>query len=934
MDYGNMRQGHPHPEAARNRNAATIAMSTAITALGFEPYVISPSLREQSEKGQRFFFTAADIAQEYRDDVITPNSIIMMTDVDYHCDLPAVLSHGRPILTYTMQPTKVADSVSEGHFTIGTDNILKFYVGGGKTVEHEIWDYSQDVVLSYKYSETWCGAFLDALHHLVTGLPAVYTVASYVDMWQTAPHRRIVALVPFAELPSLFGTRLSGSWLTRVKYDVGNGFNAVVNYGGVTPLISIAQYGECAQATLPLARLEALKISHAAANAKALSDTARRSDLPKDQAAVLHAYLRSVHTAPAEVYTPAAARHYQVVTPDASDADKLTQGKSYARSYAPAPLGASAVFPVESPENARASIKGRVDKPQKKSRSVNIGTDYAELADEFVKLTVGKHVGVGTPLDVAEVDDRQNKPMQRVRTAQRNMDTEEPFMVKAFQKREAYNTPNDPRTISSVPTMHTLKLSSYTYSMKEKVLKEHQWYIPGANPETIAQRMMEVAHNADSLTETDFSRFDGTVNQFLRTRVEHAVYLRWVAAEHRNELSDLLEAELNPKARLNDIKYEPGCSRLSGSPLTSDGNTLINAFAQYATMRKNDVPKMEAFNNIGLICGDDAVVPSMGISSDSRTKIAARIGLSLKVEREVKEVDSDPHVSFLSRIFKDPWNSPASIQSPKRALLKVHTTVDTVSDLSVAGRSKAQGYAVTDSCTPVLGNWVKCYLRNVEQGNADATRDIPYYATLEFRDSPWPQASGFEEIVADDLGITSAEVLDYCKELDLYTGPVDGMPCLSLPQPDIKITSVLDGEIQQAGSSSNSTTDNNNGQSQQSQPTTETGHRGTPVPKSSDGDQGGAMLPDPPVPRTDPSSSQAEGSPRTPPRTASLDTVGGKQQPHASGAGAGGNRGKPAVRGSRQRHVRRSESHAPTVPHQRGGRGRGGRGGWRGKPRE
>nr|APG76124.1 hypothetical protein [Beihai noda-like virus 14] len=797
MDYGKMRDGHPHPEAARERNAATISMHTMIVGCGYRPYSISPSMREQDCDARRYFFSSADLAQQFRDDPIGDHHIITMTDVDYYVDMPGLISHGRPILCYTMQPVKVSASVSEGHFLI-EDNHVVFHVAGGKTVRHRIWDYSQDTVMTPCHSLSWSGAFIDALHWLVTGYPTAFTMVSYVDCWQLSEHRRIVSIVPFSHLPTVVAQILYGTWLTPVQYDTGNGFNAIVSYGGDEPQVSIARNGEFASIQIPLATLQVATAAHRLATNKNLSDTQRRTKT-KEEGVILHDYISHDHTEPPHVYVGSAARHYQVVMPDSTAADHNTAGKTYARRFAPPPLGAEAVFPVETPENARASIEGRVTAPQRHAAR-NVGTDYAEYAEKFVRAVVGDAAHTGWPISVDEVAIRQNRPTQRVRTAQRLMDITENFKVMAFQKREAYNAANAPRNISSVPTMHTLQLSSYTYALKEEVLKRFKWYIPGCTPVQIANRLQNLAEESSTLVETDFSRFDGHIGSFLRQRVEFAVYLLWVHPSMKTDLYKLLQAELEPKAYQGGIKYHPGCSRLSGSPLTSDGNTIINAFVQYATMRKNNISHATAMANIGLICGDDAVVPGMGITHDSRSAIAKRLGLSLKVEREVHRDSDVRQVGFLSRIFLDPWTTPASIQSPKRCLLKIHTTVDTQVDIATAGVSKVTGYLVTDARTPLIKQWCDCYLRNAGQAEAQNTKDVPYFASQEFTSEPWPQQDhGFDEVVADDLGINTAELLAYCTALEQYNGPVDSMPQLSIQQPEPKVDAVQDGEILQAG---------------------------------------------------------------------------------------------------------------------------------------
>jgi hypothetical protein len=826
-NYGVSRTGHPHPDAANERNASTVAITSMIKAMGYKPYVISPSKREEGADGIRMMYCAADLNQDVHCDEITENHIIMGTDVDYYADLHELCSHARPIILYTFNPTRAAGVVSEGHFTI-CDNKVRYLVAGGKTVEHPVWDYSQDVVFTDVYHDSILSSLWRYLHRLLTGLPTPSMIASHVDMWEVSSHRRVVAITPYAMLPSLFATALQGERLKHMDYSMGHGFHGVVDYGVTPATISLARSGQLACATLPLCRFQAMQVSHRLSKAKLLGDTSRRSELSVDEAPILHEFLVHSSGVPAETYSPRLASHYTVVTPNPTPADLLDAGKTYARRYAPPPLGIQAVFPTLCEENARASIDGRVTKPQRTAvrATSTVMAIYHEYATDFVDLVVGKAAGTGIPLTLDEVNERQNRPAQRVRTAARDMDLSERFRVKAFTKREAYNVPNDPRNISSCPTMHTLGLSSYTLALKDELLKKQTFYVPGATPCEIAERLMDLAAKHEVLVETDFSRFDGHINEFLRERVEFPVYRSYFHPSYRKNLNGFLRAELNPKARLDDVKYEPGCSRLSGSPLTTDGNTLINAFAQYVIQRKNGYTRVEAFNHLGLICGDDAVVPECGITTESRTKITMKLGLPMKVARTAS---AGKPIGFLSRVFVDLWTTPASIQAPLRTLLKIHTTVDTVSELMDAGIAKATGYKVTDSQTPIIGNWVRCYLRQARQTAANLpTRDVPYYSTAEFVDGPWPQSGDLIGLVAEDLGVSEQDVAEYCDALDQYNGEIDKMPQMALPPLQAKITAVVDGEIHQAGASSDSNVD----QGSEQETLTDNNSDGIPTPRS------------------------------------------------------------------------------------------------------
>jgi len=838
-----------------------------------------------------------------RIDEATDRHILMMTDADYREDMHAVLSRLRPVLCYTMQPTSVCDYFEEGHFTITSDSLLRHSVSGGATVAHPIWDYTPDIIATPRHGQTMISTVVDAIHHLCTGKKTAYTVLSYCDRWEDAPHRNFVALTPFAVVPTLIAAAMDVRPLVMHQYDVGGGYNAIVNYRG-NPVISVARHGEMAKAELPLATLQSVRIAHEQTKSKQLSDTIRRSGLTNLDGPVLHAYLNATTATPAEQYDPSRKFHFQVITNDPTPDELFQEPKTYARKYASAPLGYDALAPMITTENARASIDGRITKPSKASNNSVITSDYALYAEEFVQeLVPESESNTGIPWSVDEVNEQQTRPMQRARALLCDMDYEEQFVVRAFTKREFYSAPTDPRNISGVPTTHNLRLSGFTYAFKGAVLKAQSWYVPGRKPGEIAEAMQALADQHDALVETDFSRFDGSINRFLRVRVEQAAYLRWVAPAHRQELFKLLNAELDSKAYLHGLAYEPGSTRLSGSPLTSDGNTMINAFVQYCMMRKNGCAHRTAYDNLGLLCGDDAVVPSMTIPDESRIRVAKRLGLTLTIERTAHR-NGPTRVTFLSRVFKDPWTSSASIQDPKRTLAKIHLTTDAGVPLSQAGLAKARGYRVTDARSPVVGAWVDCYIRNTPE--TDVLRpsiDIPYFSQEQFHESPWPQADGFEDIVAEELGISAAELTAYEADLNAYTGPADGMPSLSLLPPAAKVDAVVGDEILQAGSiADNSATTSSHAIDHvkslealsavnPEQPLAPGAH-GSPGPAGSSSLAGtgehtpGAAAASHPAPRTGGKGGKAGKASR---RSADATPVNSRDRPGKSGAGRGGN---------------------------------------------
>lgn len=814
-----VRKGHSHASAASERNSATETMLDVVSKRGFEPYVISPSMREKDVDGIRTFHSLADLRQDHKANTLTKNHMIVMTDVDYYVDMHEIISYGLPILCYTFQPRAVSGVVKDGFFTIDKD-IIQYRVNGGKDVQHRTWNYNQDTVYTIdpvlrfwptvrnkiKSATGYDKACQAATKQFGIGPGGRKITVSTIDQFELSEHRVIVSIVPFAKckgnlLPICdFGVMLEQT-VYRQPGTVTPSMNAITYISDEGPLTSLGTEGEYASVTLPLNELECLRTAYYSSKVNNLSDTVRRSKANHHDAAIIHRFLVvESGLRPVEVHKPGQlARHYQSTQPD-HDLDPTEQGKEYAREYAPGPLSQTAVFPSVSISNERATIEGRIVKPQQKAKStVSITSRTKKYAREFAAMLVPKQsMKSGTPYSVAHVEQQQQKPLQRVRNDAGRMHDTFNMITKAFQKKEAYNAPNHPRNISTVPHSQNVKLSGFTYAFKDEILKRQTWYMPCHTPSEIASAVQQLAVESNELVETDYSRFDGTFLEFMRESVEFAVFRRWTAPEHMEELNGLLANEVNSKAytRLG-LKYEPGCSRLSGSALTTDGNSIANAFVSYMANRCSGQSVEESWSNIGLVYGDDGL--RNGSATDAiLMSTASSLGFQLKIINRAKRGNQ---VSFLSRIYADPWSSPASVQSPARTLLKLHTSCDTNEDIQAVGWAKTQAYLVTDGLTPLISNWCRAYQRNCTSKiiDYDDYSDIPFWVRdPNSLSNSWPQSDSdiWMAIVADDLGISVGELGDHIAKLDGYTGDIAGLPRLTTnmnQEPKLEIA--LDGEV-------------------------------------------------------------------------------------------------------------------------------------------
>lgn len=333
----------------------------------------------------------------------------------------------------------------------------------------------------------------------------------------------------------------------------------------------------------------------------------------------------------------------------------------------PPPVDTVPHVPANTQANAQAgehlrheAIKNLMDK---------LPDNYARYAEEFV----GHFPRAGVlPTCMEHIILNQDGSLQKARNARALDDGgDTSCTVKAFMKKEAYTECKDPRNISAVSTGFQLELSRYTYAVKAQVLKDIHWYYPGRSLEGIAQALhalgVEAAKDGRMLAETDFSRYDGTISAALRKEVEFATYKQVLSADAWHGFHKLAIQELAAPASVGGRKYDPQGSRLSGSPLTTDGNTVISAYVDYCGNRLDGMDPAESWKCIGAHFGDDGVS-----RMNSSSKVASDLGLKLKLE----ERDPRGRVGFLGRIFPLLASTPSSMQDPSRVWPKLTVTLN------------------------------------------------------------------------------------------------------------------------------------------------------------------------------------------------------------------------------------------------------------------
>ncbi|QKK35397.1 polymerase [Erysiphe necator associated nodavirus 1] len=744
-------EGHSHGESASLRTTADLSLDAFAHKTGRTIYTVSSSSRSTGGRGYHGWFSHKDVAHQPRADPVIIDDIIKLIDVDYYTDMSWWVSHGVPLYLYTFVPKAVAGPTSDGVYTIDDDEV-DYRVNGGAAYRHRLWDYDSDWIQVRRWWTT--------------------TVCS-VEHKAVSDDREVIMITPEYEVWTPLAWLVPGKTLTRRKF-LKNGLNYSAYIKDGEAWVSVGKPGLYDCVSYPQSTLEACKIRYNEAKNPHISDLERLACHSGDPKAPVHAAmlyemmpkicdLPKISRTEGGVFRPT---QYQSVKGLVTE-DGKPSGVCFAKPLATQPD----VVPVDSYNNDLASVEGRVQKTQ---NTKDPGRRYLVWAREFVEKLV-PIPGVGYPLTHAEVDEIQSRPTQRVRTEQQRPWTElrAVLRVSAFQKKECYGAYNDPRTISQCNTSHTLQLSAYTYPFKQGLLKRLNWYGPGKTPDQVAQRLVELCGHTEGVCETDFSRFDGTISPWLRMYIEQAAYLRWVRSPDREDLRGLLQAEVKARCvTTNRIKYSTQGQRLSGSPLTTDGNTIINAFVSYAAARLEGSDPDEAWSRLGIYAGDDGVTAIGGMCAE---QAAEDLGLKLKCNFRAR----DEAVGFLGRIFPGIWRgNSGSIQDPHRTIRKLHISFGNGTDMASLAYNKVSGLLLLDPNAPIVSNWCRLVLRQYGfKGPADMASiksddpNVPYMVRFckEVEANGWPQLEWHDavRVTADSLGVAASDVEFWCNAIDV-----------------------------------------------------------------------------------------------------------------------------------------------------------------------
>lgn len=804
-------RNHTHAQCAADRTVATTFMDLFSNLTGFDSYYVQYS-RADKRKGRGLFmrtaYWAKDLTTKVKLSIWRPPAgtiLLSLVDVDYYMPINSFLAYYRqPTILYTMQPEVACRETGEQTFTWKKDDgkhLLDSLVRGGASYCHEVWNYTHaDNVTVY---------------NKFFGIPVSATIFN-VETRKVAEDRALVLLNPsvtFGLLGAWILAMLGQDALKRLQpITEDNEFIRLKVLTEQGMFISTGRTNRYACATVPAStdetfaaasHINATNLSPATVSMIHTENDEKKSRLLSSETYLLVEYHRTHGHEPTPVVIPinAAVKHYQFYVPDMHDPDAAETLTAFM-----SPMINGTYAPVKSRANAEAAIKGRV----KDCRSTVTHTPKSvKYQREFLEKLIPDHEkNTLHPVDYDEVAARQSRPAQVILFAWAMMFwsgiTWLPRKFWNFVKREAYSNANHPRIITIINPIDKVNYSRFTYAFTDNVMKSQKWYLFGMTPREVAEKLARLARLAIAfIVCSDFSRFDGHVSPLLRD-LEIAAYLRAFHESYHSEILELMRTQYGKIASLGfGTRYETKFARSSGSPETSAGASLDNAFIHFCAFREMGFNPDEAYEKLGLYGGDD------GATSDIDVNLLIR---SAKMCGQVLTKDvfkrGDPDVYLLGRIYTvRVWGGdPDSTFDPYRQMSKLHTTknLQGVTALQKLGE-KLTSLFFTDRNTAYIGAYLREFHKlsgTLESLEANVTRD-------RFRLRSWnslvPVTDQYPNDVTDETDdIWNRSIPDWDGELfmrhlaeckkpeDFLTFPL----CASAKPNKLKENTVVNGHIE------------------------------------------------------------------------------------------------------------------------------------------
>jgi hypothetical protein len=725
--------GHPHGEAAVERAECKAALKAWAAATGQTLYHYQKARNEHGSRHE--YYSQHDLDMRYAPFHPNPGDVVVLSDTDFYLDESGlsdlVFKSPGAVVFLTIAPEAVVGDLNSAVWTFGPDNVFVQRTGGGAVYRHLIWDFDMDIVTVFR-----------------GGCSRVY----YVEKSQLGPVHRAVCLVPMVHYGRV-GTALLRSFIEYSIFarfrPVNNGLLKIQSITTSGPVIHYGVAGGHHAVTVPLKLAESFELNCKNAFAKPSASgiihwfEQEGISFGRGEAEILRAVSLNIREGKvnhgAWTSVPGRIRPFNYGNPEEEATTVLGAWCS--------PFLDEAFTPLNTPENMVGALKYRMVDLR---NDMEIDPDLREFALDFARAIVGGVVC--TPVDTEVVYERQERPSQRALIDRYGEDNSD-GPVSSFVKAECYGTPKDARIITQISPSAKVRLARFTYGM-EDLLKERPWYAFGKPLRKVAHRVMEICSSSDSVTPTDFSRWDGRVGKGIR--YFEGVFFLLAYPGHFKEVAECLREDMAKRgyARVRTpegdrefmIWYYTVWCRLSGSMMTALMNSASNAFVAYCSRRLlgHNHEKAWAYLEAKFVCGGDDGLAGDCMSA-SYLEACDRLGLKATIST-VKR--GEWGVTFLSRNYTPGvwYGAVDSYCDLKRLLSKFHVCRKTV-PVDVIIYARYVTMVRSDSYTPVYSLISKVYRDYVEKYidvakvEHAATEHMGYW-TAVFRDHEavdWPQ---------------------------------------------------------------------------------------------------------------------------------------------------------------------------------------------------
>lgn len=410
---------------------------------------------------------------------------------------------------------------------------------------------------------------------------------------------------------------------------------------------------------------------------------------------------------------------------------------------------------VKSVEEVAVAIKLLIDAPRNNHKFTKLQRKYAA---EFVTcITNGVSIpGPATSEEIIADLKRANQAAKYDRYWNYPVDLS--TSIAAMQKIENSPAVKPSRVICPVNPQLNLALARFVKPASKAIAAVHESYVVGCSPDEVAQRLQNAMMRLKTLTETDYSTMDATLNAEFRKYVEIPVLVKLFPKDVK-ELLKLSKLLSNMTLKYHTSRDEQDKVRMegrncSGMSDTTFLNTIVNMFVEYCQHRENGVAEDVCYSRIGPKSGDD------GLSSTDVRPSANGLGLTIKVAGTGTFKEPKP-VGFCSRIYLDLFRTPSSIHDPLRALTRLPTVVPQGKSLRAAHQNRVLGYMKEASGT-VTREYAESLKRVYGYGDTIVvTNADDEYLTLP----PYPFEKAF---LAEALHATAVALKIERSELEAY----------------------------------------------------------------------------------------------------------------------------------------------------------------------